>query len=85
MSRKTSTSKKSARKSRSAVAPIGALTRSTDRSRLSQNTWVVFRDASERKPLLFEGRLTRDQVRTAYSRETGVSHNRTRSRRLENY
>lgn len=77
--------KKSARKSRSAIAPIGTLNRSTDRSRLSQNTWVVFRDASERKPLLFEGRLTRDQVRSAYAQETGVSHDRTRSRRLENY
>ena len=77
--------RKSAKSTTSSVTPIGQLKRATDRTKLSSNTWVVFRSSGERKPLLFEGRLTRDKVRTAYTRLTGVEHNATRSRRLRNY
>lgn len=81
----TRTSRTVGAKQTTSVKPIGPLKRTTQRTKLNDNTWVVFRKASERKPLLFEGKLTRDQVRTAYSRITGVDHNRTRSRRLRNY
>jgi hypothetical protein len=72
--------------SSTAVTPIGTLSRKTDRTELSENTWVVFRGPSgERKPMMFSGRLSRDKVRSAYAKITGTSHDRTRSRRLKNY
>jgi hypothetical protein len=68
------------------VSPIGTLTRKTNRTEFSENTWVVFRGPNgERKPMLFSSKLSRDRVRTAYAKITGTSHNRTRSRRLKNY
>jgi len=88
MSKKSSSSKKSnsSKKSKTDVTALGTLTRSTDRSKFTENTWVVFRGPSgERKPMLFSGKLSRDRVRGAYAKITGTSHDRTRSRRLRNY
>lgn len=90
MSKKSKSSKKSKTASssskRTEVSAIGTLTKKTDRSTLSQNTWVVFRGPSgERKPMLFNSRLSRDKVRGAYARITGTTKERTRSRRLSNY
>lgn len=80
-----SKSKNSSKKS-TEVTSLGTLSRKTDRTELSENTWVVFRGPSgERKPLMFSGRLSRDKVRSAYAKMTGTSHERTRSRRLKNY
>ena len=86
-SRKTSTkSTKSSKKSTTSISAIGTLTRATDRTKLKSDTWVVFRGPSgERKPMLFDSSLTRDTVRGTYSKITGVSKERTRSRRLINY
>ena len=82
----TKKSKRSAKSTTSSVTPIGQLKRTTNRNSLNQNTWVVFRSgSSERKPMLFEARLSRDKVRCAYSRITGAAHDTTRSRRLRNY
>ena len=61
------------------------LTRNTVKSNLSPNTWVVFRAMSERKPMLFDGGLSRDKVRSAYSRIMKTKHDATRSKRLKNY
>jgi hypothetical protein len=80
-----SSSKKS-KKTTSTVSALGTLTRTTDRAKLSQTTWVVFRGPSgERKPMLFNSKLTRDNVRGAYSKITGTTKERTRARRLMNY
>lgn len=80
-----SNKKTTTRSRRTEVTPLAKLTRKTDRSTYSENTWVVFRSESERKPMLFSGKLTRDRVRSAYAKITGTSHERTRSRRLKNY
>lgn len=92
MSKKTksSSSKKSktatSSSKRTEVSAIAKLSRTTDRSKFSENTWVVFRGPSgERKPMLFSGKLSRDRVRGAYARLTGTTKERTRSRRLRNY
>ena len=85
MATKKNSSKKS-KSNRTEVESIGTLSKKTDRSKLSENTWVVFRGPSgERKPMLFSGKLSRDRVRCAYARITGTAHDRTRSRRLKNY
>ena len=82
-----SNSRRSHRRSskRSSIAPIGAYTRQTNRNNYNDNTWVVFKNSTVRTALLFDGSLTRDEVRCAYTRETGVRFVNTRSRRLENY
>ncbi len=89
MSKKSSSSKKStsSKKSKSSdVSALGTLTRTTDRTKFTENTWVVFRGPSgERKPMLFSGKLSRDRVRGAYAKMTGTTKERTRSRRLRNY
>ena len=65
---------------------IGTLNRKTDRTQFNENTWVVFRGPNgERKPLMFDGTLSRDEVRCSYATLTGTSFVRTRSRRLKNY
>jgi hypothetical protein len=61
------------------------LTRKTVKSELNLNTWVVFRAMSEKKPMLFNGKLSRDEVRTAYSKIMKTIHSATRSKRLKNY
>lgn len=87
---KVSSSKKSSKKSRKSstkaeVTAIGTLSKKTDRSEFSENTWVVFKGSGERKPMLFSSKLSRDRVRGAYAKMTGTSKERTRSRRLRNY
>lgn len=67
------------------VPAIGTLTRMTDKTGLSQDTWVVFKNGSNRKPMLFSERFTRDDVRGAYSKINGTTKEATRSRRLKNY
>lgn len=85
-SRKTSTKSTKSSKKTTTFSAIGTLTRATDRTKLKSDTWVVFRGPSgERKPMLFDSSLTRDTVRGTYSKITGVSKERTRSRRLMNY
>lgn len=85
-SRKSSSSRsaKSSKKTQE-ITSLSLLTKKTDRTQYPSNTWVVFRSSSERKPMLFERTLSRDQVRSAYSRITGTKHDDTRSRRLSNY
>jgi hypothetical protein len=70
---------------RKEATPIGAVTRSFDKNEFPADTWVVYRGTGDRKALLFPGNLSRDSVRVAYSKETGVHHDVTRSRRLKNY
>jgi hypothetical protein len=86
-SKKSKTAKKSSSKStKTEVSAIGTLSKSTDRTKFSESTWVVFRGQSgERKPMLFSGKLSRDRVRGAYAKITGTNKDRTRSRRLSNY
>ena len=79
-------SKKAVKTAKVKVASLGQLTRKTDRTELNAQTWVVFRGPTgEKKPLLFDAKLSRDAVRSAYVRLTGVNHVSTRSRRLKNY
>lgn len=58
-----------------------------NRTQYPKDTWVVFTTEGEKRkrPRVFEGRLTRDNVRTAYASANKVSFQETRSRRVENY
>lgn len=55
-----------------------------NRENYNQRDWVVF-SSNNGNPRLFASRLTRDNVRTAYSSEFGVRIQTTRSRRVKNY
>ena len=59
-----------------------------NRQNLPENTWIVFtfdETGKRKRPRVFEGNLSRDQVRAAYSRTFDVPFWNTRSRRVENY
>ena len=75
----------SSKKTSNTIEPITALKRTTNKKDLNENVWVVFRTGTNRNPLVFEGKLKRDHVRSAYSRITGATFSDTRSRRLKNY
>jgi hypothetical protein len=86
--KKSKTAKLSSKKAapKRTISDLGQLTRKTDRTSLDKQTWVVFRGPSgERKPLLFDAKLSRDDVRGAYVKITGTVWSRTRSKRLKNY
>ncbi len=81
----TSRSKSSATSESSSSSSLGNLTRKTDRTSMSDQTWVVFNNSSTKSPKLFDQKLSRDTVRAVYSKLTGTGFHNTRSRRLKNY
>jgi len=59
-----------------------------DKASYPRNSWVVFVNSNTGRKagmITYDGRFTRDEVRTAYAQEFGVHQNETRSRRVRNF
>lgn len=83
--KRNKTSRRSAKRKERNVPMSSFIQKNQDN--YTPKTWVVYTvDGSKRKsPRVMNSKLSRDEVRNAYSKEFGVKIQETRSRRVANW
>lgn len=89
MARTKQTSKKVKAKSAAKKITVEAFI-AKNRESYPKSSWVVYttpegRDGKRRQPRVFNGGMSRDEVRGQYAKSMGVTKEETRSRRVINW